>query len=438
MPLDPSHPMAARYQRSSDAHERRQAVIAGGVNSNVRLAGFPVPLTIARADGALLWDVDGNEYLDYAAGMGPMILGHSHPAVNDAVCDAVTRGQLFAGQSELEAEFAELFVGALPWIESIRIGLTGTEMDLLAARIARAVTGRHKILRFAGHYHGWLDPLFVDPAGERPTPDDVPIGAGQSRAAAADVLLAEWNDLDAVEAALSGGDVACVLMEPVMCNTGLIAPDPGYLEGVKALCEQHGALLVIDEVITGFRFGLTGAQGMFGVTGHISVYAKAVASGFPLAVLGSTTELLAAVGRGEINHSGTYNAGVTSVAAGVATLRHLVDTDPYPEMDARTQRLADGLRIAAESASVDLAVDHIGGPVLQTRFGGAGPIRSRAAFAANSDPVALASFLTVLQECGVRPTSRGIWFVSAVHHDDVIGRTLDAAAEALARFAAQC
>ena len=252
-------------------------------------------------------------------------------------------------------------------------------MDLLAARIARAVTGRRKILRFAGHYHGWLDPLFVDPAGERPTPEDVPIGAGQSRAAAADVLLAEWNDLDAVEAALSGGDVACVLMEPVMCNTGLIAPDPGYLESVKALCEQHGALLVIDEVITGFRFGLTGAQGMFGVTGHISVYAKAVASGFPLAVLGSTTELLAAVGRGEINHSGTYNAGVTSVAAGVATLRHLIDTDPYPEMDARTQRLADGLRAAAASASVGLAVDHIGGPVLQTRFGAAGPIRSRAA-----------------------------------------------------------
>jgi len=426
---------ADRYHRSSVEHARRRSVIAGGINSNIRLVGFPVPLTIARAEGALLWDVDGNEYVDYAAGMGPMILGHNHPAVVDAVRESLAVGQLFAGQCELEAVFAELLVDALPWIESIRVGLSGTEMNLLAVRIARATTGRQKVLRFVGHYHGWLDPLFVGGA-EPSTPNGIPLAPGQSVAAAADLVLVEWNDLAAVEAALSTGEIACVVMEAVMCNTGLIEPAPGYLEGVKAACERHGSLLVVDEVITGFRLGLTGAQGIYGVTGHLSVYAKAIASGFPLAVLGASTDLLAAVGRGEVNHSGTYNAGVSSMAAGVATVRHLIDADPFPVMNTRSQRLADGLRAAAAAASVDLAVDHLGGPMLQTRFGPAGPIGSRTEFAAASDPERLARFLTELQACGVRPTSRGLWFLSTAHDEATIDRTVEAAATALQRITA--
>ena len=161
----------------------------------------------------------------------------------------------------------------------------------------------------------------------------MPLTAGQSVAAATDVIVCEWNDLDQLATVLASNDVACVLMEAVMCNVGLIAPAAGYLEGVKALCARHGSLLVIDEVITGFRLGLTGAQGFLGINGDISIYAKAIASGFPLAVLGTTSDLLAPVGRGEVNHSGTYNTGVSSVAAGVATLRCLIDTDPYPEME---------------------------------------------------------------------------------------------------------
>jgi glutamate-1-semialdehyde 2,1-aminomutase len=424
----------ASYATSRGEHARRQAVIAGGVNSNVRLAGVPVPLTFARAEGALLWDVDGNEYVDYAAGMGPMILGHSHPAVVAAVRAAVSTGQLFAGQNRLEAEFAEALVGALPWVESIRIGLTGTEMDLLAVRIARAATGARRVVRFVGHYHGWLDPLFVDPTATPEPFGAVPLTPGQSVAAASDVLVCEWNDLDQVARALAMGDVACVVMEPVMCNTGLIAPAPGYLEGVKALCARHGALLVIDEVITGFRLGLTGAQGRLGVHGDISIYAKAIASGFPLAVLGSSADLLAPVGRGEVNHSGTYNTGLSSVAAGVATLRCLIDTDPYPAMERLTRRLAEGLEQAGRQAGVGLAVDHVGGSLLQTRFGDGRPMRSRADFAANSDRLLLARFLEALQDLGVRPTSRGLWFVSSAHDDALVDRTLAAAAEALTRL----
>lgn len=427
----PSNSPTPSYEASIAEHARRRKVIAGGVNSNVRLAGQPVPLTFVRGEGALLWDVDGNEYVDYAAGMGPMVLGHSHPAVVAAVQESVSTGQLFAGQNRLEAEFAEALVGALPWVDSIRIGLTGTEMDLLAVRIARAATGRRRVVRFVGHYHGWLDPLFINGAAVPEPFGAPPLTPGQSEAAASDVIVCEWNDPDQVADALAMGDVACVLMEPVMCNTGLIAPAPGYLEGVKAACAEHGALLVIDEVITGFRFGLTGAQGRLGVHGDISVYAKAIASGFPLAVLGTTDELLAAVGRGEVNHSGTYNTGVSSLAAGVATIRFLIDDDPYPEMDRLTARLADGLRDVGRAAGVSLAVDHVGGSLLQTRFGEDRPMKSRADFVANSDASMLAPFLQQLQDLGVRPTSRGLWFVSAAHDDDTVDRTIEAAGRAL-------
>lgn len=420
-----------RYDKNRAEQARRERVIAGGVNSNVRLMGSPVPLTFIRGEGARLWDVDDNVYIDYAAGMGPMVLGHNHPAVVTAVQQSLTVGQLFAGQNQFEAEFAETLVGALPWIESIRIGMSGTEMNLLAARIARATTGRQKVVRFVGHYHGWLDPLFVNMAVTPEPLGSVPLTPGQSPAAASDVLVCEWNDLGQVATALESGEVACVMMEPVMCNTGLITPAPGYIEGVRDLCRQHGTLLVIDEVITGFRLGLTGAQGLFGVHGDISIYAKAIASGFPLAVIGSTSELLAGVGRGEINHAGTYNTGVSSVAAGIATLRVLIDSDPYPQIDRLTRRLADGLVELGQKFDVELAVDHIGGGLCQTRFGRPGPMSSRADFAANSDGDLLARFLRNLQDQGVRPTSRGLWFVSAVHDEALIDETLVAAERAL-------
>lgn len=419
-----------RYAKSIEEHARRSRVIAGGVNSNVRLMSRPVPLTFTRASGAHLWDVDGNEYIDYAAGMGPMLLGHNHPRVIQAVHRAIDVGQCFAGQNEFEAEFGERLVAAVPWIESIRIGLAGSDMDLLAVRIARSVTGRRRVLRFAGHYHGWLDPLLVG-AGPLPSPfGPPPVGPGQSAAASTDVVICEWNDLAVVEQVLASEDVACVLMEPVMCNTGVIPPADGYLEGVRDLCRQHGALLVIDEVITGFRMGLTGAQGFLGFQGDITLYAKAVASGYPMSVLGTSEELLSAVGRGEVNHSGTYNAAVLSAAAGVETLKILVETDPYPELERRTERLVTELR--SVGADKGLAVDHVGGSLFQFRFGAPETIRSLAQHVANSDQAMLMRFMDALQDCGVRPTSRGLCFVSTAHDDAVIDATLERTAAALA------
>ena len=423
--------MTVDYTTNIAEHDRRKRVIAGGVNSNVRLAGSPAPLTFARADGCRLWDVDGNEYLDYAGGMGPMLLGHNHPVVNEAVVKAVHTGQLFAGQSTLEADFAEALTSAVPWVEQIRIGLTGTEMDLLSARIARAATGRPKVLRFTGHYHGWLDPLFVNPAGAVAPDGAPPLTPGQSTNAAADVVMCEWNDEQALRDALTP-DVAAVIMEPVMCNTGLIAPSDHFLATARALCTERGALLVIDEVITGFRFGLTGAQGRFGVRGDMVVYAKAIASGYPLAVLGASRDLLAAVGRGEVNHSGTYNAGVSSLAAGVATIGHLVASDPYPELERITARLVAGINQVSAGRGADLVADYAGGSVLQTRFGVNRAMTSRTDFVANSDRERLAVFLQRLQDLGVRPTGRGLWFVSTAHDDAAVDATLDTIDRALA------
>jgi glutamate-1-semialdehyde 2,1-aminomutase len=350
--------------------------------------------------------------------------------VLDAVRTALEIGQAFAGQNEFEAEFGELLVATVPWIESIRVGLTGTEMDLLAVRIARAVTGRTKVLRFVGHYHGWLDPLL---AGSGPMPEPFgrpPIDAGLSLAASDDVVICEWNDLALVEQVLESEPVAAVLMEPIMCNTGLIAPNPGFLEGTRDLCHRHGALLVVDEVITGFRLGLTGAQGTLGVHGDITIYAKAVASGYPMSVLGTTQELLAAVGRGEINHSGTYNAGTLSVAAAVETLRILNETNPYPELEEHTVRLVAELRSAGSGKG--LAVDHVGGSMLQLRFGSPEPVTSRRDLVERSDPPRLMRLLDALQDHGVRPTSRGLCFVSVAHDDRVVDVTLERFAAALA------
>ena len=216
-----------------------------------------------------------------------------------------------------------------------------------------------------------------------------------------------------------------------LCNTGLVAPAAGYIEGVRDLCRHHGALLVIDEVITGFRLGLTGAQGRLGIQGDISIYAKAIASGFPMAVLGTSAELLAPVAAGIVNHSGTYNTGLSSLAAGVATMRWLSDHDPYPELERVTTRLVEGLRAVGRHAGVELAVDHIGGALFQTRFGSPEPAVSRADFAARSDKAMLARFMELLQHHGVRPTGRGLWFVSAAHDDAVVDATVAAVAAAV-------
>jgi glutamate-1-semialdehyde 2,1-aminomutase len=383
-----------------------------------------------RRAGSRLWDVDGNEYVDYAMGFGPHILGHSPPQVVEAVRECLAQGQLYAGQHPAEIEFAELLVDVLPHAERVRIGQSGTEMDQLAVRLARAYTGRQRLVRFGGHYHGWLDPLFVEP-GTDPGPDqEPPLTAGQSRAAAGDVILLPWNDLDAVRRTLGpGSDVAAVIMEPILNNTGAIMPLTGYLEGVAELCRDSGTLLVFDEVITGFRVGLGGAQARLGVPADLAVYAKALGSGFPVAALAGRAELLDLT-RDVVMHGGTYNTGVSATVAALATVRTLAQDDPYPGIYRTGETLMEGLRTVAEKRGVDLAVEGLG-PVFHTRFGPKGGVHDLRTFRERSDGDLGRRFIVALQDEGVRVTPRGTWFVSAAHDDGDIDRTLEAAGRAL-------
>jgi glutamate-1-semialdehyde 2,1-aminomutase len=412
----------SRYRASHDLHVRARRTIAGGVNSNVRLAATPWPLAFARAAGSRIWDVDGNEYVDFAMGMGTHILGHQPPAVVDAVRRSLDAGQLFAGQHALECRLAESIVAIAPWIERVRFGLSGTEMNLLALRLARVATGRQRFVRFDGHYHGWLDPVLSAGTGS-PLP-------GQSAAAMADEVVVQWNDLAALDAALSRGGIAAVVMEPVMCNTGCIPPAPGYLAGVKELCVRHGAVWVVDEVITGFRMSLAGAQGAFGVHGDVTIFAKAMGAGFPIAALGASADLLAGVADGTVNHSGTYNTGLSSVAAAVASLDELLASRPHDRIVRAGRRLAAGLSGRPTRSGHVLRVEGPG-PMVQLRFGDEIPPTGPDGFRASSQPEVLRSFLAAWQDRGVRTTNRGMCFLSAAHSDDDVDRAVDAAMDAL-------
>jgi glutamate-1-semialdehyde 2,1-aminomutase len=301
--------------RSRALFARAQAVLAGGVSSDARRA-TPPPLYVDRAEGPRLWDVDGNEYIDHVLGQGPLILGHSHPVITAAVQAQAARGQAYSAQHEREVEVAETICRLVPCAERIRFNSVGSEAIHAAWRLARAFTDRDRILKFEGHYHGWLDPALysvhppIEQAGPASAPVAVPGTRGQAPFGAEGLAVAPWNNLDALAEVLDRyeGEIAAVTLEPILCNTGCISPRPGYLEAVQDLCHQHGALLIFDEVITGFRVAPGGAQELLGVTPDLAVFGKAVAGGYPLAVLAGTAEVMDLISRGEVGHAGTFNS----------------------------------------------------------------------------------------------------------------------------------
>jgi glutamate-1-semialdehyde 2,1-aminomutase len=419
-----------RYVNSSRAHSEARAFIAGGVNSSFRSGGDPCPLTFVRGEGSHIIDVDDNDYIDYALGMGPLILGHSSSTVTKAVTDVLSRGQLFAGQHQEEVELARLLVEAIPCAERVRLGQSGTEMNLLALRIARAHTGRQKFIRFVGHYHGWADPLLIDANHAIDTPGITP---GQSSAAASDACVLDWNDLPALEQVLEQQrhEVAAIIMEPILCNTGVIQPRPGYLQGVRRLADTYGVILIFDEVITGFRVGIGGAQGLLDVKPDLATFAKALASGFPMAALAGRLDLMSMLADGVVMHGGTYNTGLTATAAALATMRLLISSDPYPAIYRSGEILMEGISAAAHSLDVPLVVEGLG-PVFHTRFGPPEQVHDFKSYHANSDTSLRRTFVKLLQDQGIRITSRGTWFMSTAHTDDDIDRTLARVERALA------
>jgi glutamate-1-semialdehyde 2,1-aminomutase len=424
---------------SRQYHELAKARIAGGVNSNVRLSGAPICFSSGK--GSRLTDVDGNVYIDYALGMGPTILGHAPSAVTSEVARTLALGQLFAGQHKLELELANEFCTCVRSAELVRFGLSGSEMVQAAIRVARAYTGREEVIKFEGHYHGWFDSVLINqnppltPGNPIPRPRHLQ-SAGQSPHASDDFAVLPWNDVGAIDqyVGANASRIAAIITEPIMFNTGGILPKPGYLEHLRRVTQKHDIVLIFDEVITGFRVALGGAQELYDIKPDLSVFAKALGAGFPVAALAGRREIMEMFASGGVNHSGTYNANVVSLSAALASLRELSANDQaaYKRINSTGVALMNGIAAAGRRAGADLQVTGL--PAAFHTCFTRSPIHDYATYStANQKQLGL--FLSALLESGVRPTSRGTWFVSASHTDEDVASTLEAVERALQRIA---
>jgi len=433
-----------KLERSRALYAQAQQLLAGGVSSDARRGVQPVPLYVDHALGARLWDVDGNEYLDYVLGQGPLILGHGHPAILAAVKAQLDRGQVYSAQHELEIEVAAAVCRLVPCAERVRFNSVGSEAVHAAWRLARAYTGRQKILKFEGHYHGWFDSALysvwppLDAAGPYDAPVPVPGSGGMATSTAGDLVIAPWNDVDVLSRILDAhpGEIAAIIMEPVLCNTGAIAPVPGYLAEVQALCRAHGCLLIFDEVITGFRLARGGAQELLGVTPDLAVFGKAMAGGFPLSCLAGRAEVMDLITAGRVGHSGTFNSNPVVMAAAAAALKELERDDGavFRQVTAAGQQLMQTLRDVAAEANVPVLVDGPG-PVFQLYLTDQPAVRSYRAFTL-TDRAGMARLHTLLLDEGVNIVGRGLFFLSTAHGAVEVAQTGQAFAAALDKWKA--
>lgn len=421
--------MASDQERSRELHARAEKLTPGGVHSNVRLSGPRIFLE--RGEGAWIWDVDGRDYVDYLLGQGPNFLGHAPQQVNQAVAKACERGQVYGAQHELEIQAGEAFLDTLGWPDMVRFGVSGTEMVQAALRLARAVTGRPRFVRFEGHYHGWLDNVLLATAADG---SPIPASEGQLAHHLDDSFILPWNDLDVVAATLAdqSDQVAAIIMEPFMCNSGAIAPRPGYLEGVRDLCDRYGVVLIFDEVITGFRLSPGGASQRFGVTPDLATFGKAMAGGWPVAALAGKRELLERFANG-VAHAGTFNASVMGCAAVAATLTSLTEDPPYERVEAHGDALMAGIRDLAARHELPLRVQGLG-MAFHVSFGDPEPIHDLQGLL-GLDLARYVGFSRTLIDHGVWVTGRGIWYVSAAHTDTELTAALERFDAALSAFA---
>jgi len=402
------------------------------------------PLFVASGEGAEIVDVDGNRYVDFVSSWGPLIAGHAHPRVIEAIASAAARGTTFGAPTEAEVEIAAEIVDRIPSAEMVRMVNSGTEASMSVVRLARAVTGREKLLKFAGAYHGHVDGLLAE-AGSGLATAGMPASPGVPRAHAAATIVVPWNDRAAVERALDEHEVAAVLAEPYPANMGLVPPagargaeggPPGepFLAFLREQADRNGALLVFDEVISGFRVARGGAQELEGVTPDLTVLGKVVGGGLPAAAYAGRRDLMENVApAGDVYQAGTLSGNPLATAAGLATLA-LLDGDAYARLDALSARLADGLRTAADAAGVPLHVTRATG--LLTPFFHSGPVADyEDAKAADADRGAAFSRAMIDRGIFLPPSRFEAWFPSLAHTDEQIDRTLAAAAEALREVA---
>jgi len=417
--------------------------LVGGVGSGTRSprsGWLPVPVFVAEGSGARLTDVDGNVYIDYAMGLGPLILGHRPRALIDAVSGVLhERGSLFALAHDLEGEAAAIVRRRVPSMELLRFGNSGTECVQYALRFARAFTGREKILRFEGHYHGWSDAIHwsahptLEAAGPRDHPTAVPGSTGIPAAIADTLIVAPWNDVELLEQVFErhGDEIAAVITEPILGNAGGIMPQSGYLERMRELATASGALLIFDEVLTGLRVDGGGAQRLLGVTPDLTVLAKALGAGFPVAAVGGRRDVMEMLADGRTMHGGTYNSSPLVCAAVIAACAETGKPGFYDGLNARGEQLANGLVETAAACGLEACWSGVGA-LFQLWFAGAPPHDYREAVElASRSP--FPTFYAELLERGVliQPPQIGLFLTSGAHSDEDIEETLERARAAM-------
>ena len=416
-------------ERSARLFEEAKRFIPGGVNSPVRAfkAVGGTPPFIERAKGSRVWDVDGNEYIDYVASWGPMILGHAHPQVIEAVKEAAEKGTSYGAPTAPEVEMARMICSALPSVEMVRMVNSGTEAVMSAIRLARAFTGRDKVVKFAGCYHGHADGLLVR-AGSGATTLGVPDSPGVPEGYASLTLIAPYNDLEALRALMKEhrGEVACVVVEPVAGNMGVVPPEEGFLEGLRRVCDEEGCLLIFDEVITGFRVGWSGAQGLYGVEPDLTCLGKIIGGGLPVGAFGGRREVMERLAPvGDVYQAGTLSGNPLAMAAGLKTLQILKEKDPYGRLEEMSSYLCEEASKIARSLGLDLFFSRVGS--MFTVFFTPGPVRDYES-ARRSDIAAYSRYFWTLLREGiyVAPSQFEAAFLSTAHTEQDLSKTLEA------------
>jgi glutamate-1-semialdehyde 2,1-aminomutase len=421
-----------RVTTSDELFARASRVIPGGVDSPVRAFGAVggTPRFIDHGAGPYLFDVDGVRYVDYVQSWGALLFGHARPEIVNAAAEAAARGTSFGAPTELEVELAERIVDAIPSIEMLRLVSSGTEATMSAIRLARGVTGRDLILKFDGCYHGHSDGLLAKGAGSGVATFGIPGSPGVTEGAARDTLSVPFNDLAAAATVFRdrGGEIAAVIVEPIAANMGVIPPDPAFLPGLRALCDEYRSLLVFDEVITGFRVAFGGAQSLYGVTPNLTTLGKIIGGGFPCAAFGGRHDVMEQLSpTGPVYQAGTLSGNPVAVAAGIAALDLASRDDPYASLEGQAELLTTGLADAFSAGGIPATVNRARS--MFSVFFTAGPIRGFAE-AAGADHGRYARFFHHMLDRGIYlpPSGYELWSLSTAHTDETTRRTLDAAA----------
>ena len=422
-----------KFNKSKELYSKAKELVPGGVSSSIRQTEWPVPLFFDKAHGSKMWDVDGNEFIDYVMGMGPNIFGHAPEFVTQSVYEDMQNGYCLTGQTVKENEMSEFIKKTIPFNRKVRYASSGTEIVQVALRLARSFTNKNKFLKFEGHYHGWMDSVLYnshpDISNEENIFNPVPESGGISHGTSNEVIIAPWNDVEALENILKDNhkEISSIITEPILWNTNVILPEDGYLEKLRLLCDKYNILLIFDEVGTGFRVALGGAQEIYGIEPDLSTYAKSMAAGFPIAMLAGKPEIMDFLSNGKVVHGGSFNTNVMSVSASHATLNYLLNNkDFYKNLNQNGEALIKGLKEVASKNGIDILIQGLGS-VFYLSFTSVKSIKNYREHALNIDFNKYKEFAKLMLINGVRLSQNGRWHMSSSHSEEDIEKTIYAA-----------